>query len=108
MANVQNVKELLAFVLDLGESIGESFKDGKITFMDATNFISVFQKIAPALEDLDQIPSELSDLDEVEILDIMAYVAEEFDIADDELEMKVEMGLEAGLRLAKFIGTFIK
>jgi hypothetical protein len=108
MANVQNLKELLGFVFELGESIGESFEDGKITFMDAANFVDVFQKIAPALEDIDMIPAEISDIDEAEINELTSYISEEFDIADDELEMKLEMGLEAGLRLAKFIGIFIK
>jgi len=107
MASVKNTKELIAFAFSMGEAIADSYADGKISIMDAGHFIGVFSKIGPALDGLADIPAELSDLDDAEIADIMAYCAEEFDIADDELEEKIEIAFKIGLNIAKFVGSYI-
>jgi hypothetical protein len=91
----------------MGEAIADSYADGKITVMDVSHFIGVFSKIGPALEGISDIPEELSDLEDHEVADIMAYCSEEFDIEDDELEEKIEAAFKIGLNIAKFIGTYI-
>lgn len=107
MAKIDNLKELVSLVFEMGEAISESLEDGKISIMDAPHFVGIFKKIGPALEGIDEIPAELADIDDAELDELIDFISEEFDIDNEELEAKVEEGLELGLKLAHFVSKVI-
>jgi len=55
MANIKNLKELTEFVLDIGNGISESLKDGKVSFNDAFNFKDAVFSALPAFKGLSEV-----------------------------------------------------
>jgi hypothetical protein len=101
---VKELKEMLGFVLGLGNAFGKSMADGKIGWTDLANFLSPLMKAPAAFQGVTQIPGELADLDPTEKAEVLNYVRTEFDIPQD----KVEEAVEDGLKLLGDIHTFIK
>ena len=60
---IQQTKELLDFIFSLAEAVKKSASDGKFSWSDGLNFIEPLKKIAPAIDDIDQVIPEYMDLD---------------------------------------------
>jgi hypothetical protein len=101
MAGIKETKELVGFALLTAKAVVNSLADGKIGFEDAWRMIEVLQKAQPAFEGVAAIPTELGDLDNVEVDDLKKYILSEFDIPNDALEYVIEDALMIGLALAR-------
>jgi hypothetical protein len=106
--DMKETKELVRFSLKLGQALQSALEDGNINLMDAIKFIPVLKDLQAAIAGAAKIPAELKDLDETELQALTEYVKEEFDIPNDELESKIEMGLDVGLHLIKLAMGFMK
>ena len=80
---IQQTKELLDFIFSLIGAIKESTKDGEFTWSDGLNFIEPLKKIAPAIENIDEVIGELEDLSWGEIEELAFYCQEELGLAGD-------------------------
>jgi len=104
---IKDTKELLVFLFLLGAVAKEAKEnDGKINYMDAILLMKLMPSVGPALDGIDQIPSELKDLDQVELDELAVTVAEEIKkvISKESLITQIVAGLE----LAKALHAFVK
>ena len=80
---VKETKEVLAFVFSFTKAIKASLADGDLDFWDAKNFVEPLKKIAPAIENIDEVIGELEDLSWGEIEELAFYCQEELGLAGD-------------------------
>ena len=110
---VKETKEVLAFVFSMATAIKTSLSDGDFDFWDAKNFIEPLKKLAPAVENIDEVLPELEDLEWDEILELAKYSMTELGLGGDidveeEVEAaaeKVEDAIEMGRSLLKLVGS---
>ena len=103
---IEHTKELLDFIFSLAEAIKKSTADGEFTWSDGLNFIDPLKKIAPAIDDIDEVIPEVMDLDASEWRELVDYVTERFDLDvssddDSDVESRVEEALNAGVELLR-------
>lgn len=100
---IQETKDLVLEAIALGNAIGSALKDNKISLADIGAFIEPLTKLPAALVGIDEVPSELADLDEQEKQELLVAVKEEFDLDDE----KAETAIEEGLVLAAAIHSYV-
>lgn len=105
---IKETKDLVRFGLSLGKGIQEAMEDGKIDLLDAMKFLPVLKDLKPAIEGAKEIPAELKDMDDEERAELLDFFQKEFDLEDDELELKVEAGLQVALSLLQLALGFLK
>ena len=105
---IEDTKELLDFIFSLAEAVKKSAADGKFSWSDGLNFIEPLKKIAPAIDDIENVIPEVMDLDASEWNELVDYCQEKFDFitesADGEevnVEDKIEDALNAGIELLR-------
>ena len=112
---VKETKEVLAFVFSMTNAIKVSLADGDFDFWDAKNFVEPLKKIAPAVENIEEVLPELEDLSLVEVIELTKYSMTELGLGGNiyvEAEVndavkKVEDAIDMGknmLSLVKSIG----
>jgi len=106
MADVKNTKEVFELGLAIGRAIASAANDGKWGIMDLMHFLPVITKIAPAVKDIKLIPEEIGELSDQERDELKALLAKDFDISDDELEDKIELAFDVGLRVLQLGADF--
>lgn len=89
----QNLKakdtiEVLEFGWALWGAFEDSRADGKVNLLDAPRFIPALTKAIPAINDIENVVDEI--LDPEASAEVIAYVRQKFDIADDEAEALIE------------------
>tara|TARA_B100000949_G_scaffold202066_1_gene190393 strand:+ start:411 stop:764 length:354 start_codon:yes stop_codon:yes gene_type:complete len=110
---VKETKEVLAFVFSMANAIKISLADGDFDFWDAKNFVEPLKKIAPAVENIDEVLPELEDLSWDEILELAKYSMTELGLGGDiniasEVESaaeQVEEAIDMGRSLLKLVGN---
>tara|TARA_A100001234_G_C12624104_1_gene385231 strand:+ start:528 stop:881 length:354 start_codon:yes stop_codon:yes gene_type:complete len=112
---VKETKEVLAFVFSMTNAIKVSLADGDFDFWDAKNFVEPLKKIAPAVENIEEVLPELEDLSLDEVIELTKYsmtelglggnidVEEEVNDAVKKVEDAIDMGKKM-LSLVKSIG----
>ena len=72
------------------------------------NFIEPLKKIAPAIDDIDDVIPEVMDLDASEWNELVEYIQGRFDLVttstdgeEDDIETKIEEALNAGVELLR-------
>ena len=108
---IEQTKELLDFIFSLVEAIKKSTADGDFSWTDGLNFIEPLKKIAPAIDDIEDVIPEVMDLDASEWNELIDFVQERFDLdinPDDgsDIESKVEEALNAGVELLRLTQAF--
>ena len=103
---IQQTKELLDFIFSLVEAVKKSTADGDFSWSDGLNFIEPLKKIAPALDDIEQVIPEVMDLDSSEWNELVDYVQANFNLEvseedDSDIETKIEEALNAGVELLR-------
>ena len=103
---IQQTKELLDFIFSLAEAVKKSASDGEFSWSDGLNFIEPLKKIAPAIDDIDQVIPEVMDLDASEWNELVDYVQANFNLDTDpeddtDVETKIEEALNAGVELLR-------
>lgn len=103
MADTKALTKLVIFTSKLGNGIGKSLEDGKITFSDVMNFIDPLIALPAAFNDIEKIPEEFRDLDEAERQQLVEDVKSELDLADDKAEEFVEDTFNLGTQFGAYI-----
>ena len=70
---VKETREVLAFVFSMANAIKISLADGDFDFWDAKNFVEPLKKIAPAVENIEEVLPELEDLSLDEVIELTKY-----------------------------------
>ena len=108
---IEQTKELLDFIFSLVEAIKKSTADGDFSWTDGLNFIEPLKKIAPAIDDIEDVIPEVMDLAAEEWSELIDFVQERFDLDidpddDSDIESKVEEALNAGVELLRLTQAF--
>lgn len=108
---VKETKEVLAFVFSMTNAIKVSLADGDFDFWDAKNFVEPLKKIAPAVENIEEVLPELEDLSLDEVIELTKYSMTELGLGgniDVEAEVndavkKVEDAIDMGKKMLSLI-----
>lgn len=108
---IEQTKELLDFIFSLVEAIKKSTADGDFSWTDGLNFIEPLKKIAPAIDDIEDVIPEVMDLDASEWNELIDFVQEKFNLEidpddDSDIESRVEEALNAGVELLRLTQSF--
>ena len=108
---IEQTKELLDFIFSLVEAIKKSTADGDFSWTDGLNFIEPLKKIAPAIDDIEDVIPEVMDLDDSEWSELIDFVQEKFDLGTDldddfDIEARIEEALNAGVELLRLTQSF--
>ncbi|MBP98756.1 hypothetical protein CMK18_22640 [Candidatus Poribacteria bacterium] len=106
MEKLKETKEVLDFVISLGESLASSLDDGSLGVTDLINFWEPVSKLSDALDGFEKIVAEIGNLTSEDLDYLREYIKSEFDIEDNQIESLIEDGLEAAIIILKFIGKF--
>ena len=103
---IEQTKELLDFIFSLVEAIKKSTADGDFSWTDGLNFIEPLKKIAPAIDDIEDVIPEVMDLDASEWNELIDFVQEKFNLDidpddDSDIESRGEEALNAGVELLR-------
>lgn len=103
MVGIKETKELLDFVIALGNATSISLEDGKFFWSEFTNYIGALIKLPVAIQDIEQVPVEMKDLDDAEAKELLQYAKDKLDIPEEELEVAIEEHLALGLEIYKLL-----
>lgn len=105
MSNAKDTIELIDGIFDLVDATDASLKDdGKITVTDAPKFFGFVMKLPAAVGGIQNVPRELSDLDDETREEVVSYFAKRFDLDNDTLELHIEDALRTGYAFAVSLG----
>lgn len=79
---VDDLRDLLALVVEVVDCTAQVAKDGQLNFSDITAVWSVIEKIGPAMFGIGHVPAELKDLTPDELTDLLNFVKLELDYAN--------------------------
>ena len=99
---IKETKEVVLLGLTLAKCIADVAKDGSFSVGDVGFILKLVPKVAPAVKDVNQVPSELKDLDGAELDELLKVVSDELgaDYAQKEL---VEMAAKGALMLLQLV-----
>lgn len=104
MEGIEKLKSLLAFPMSLHMAYDKAKSDGSINFQDAPLLLDPVMKLMPMLAAVGGVIPELKDLSDAEKDSLYAWAKANYDIADDQVEAKIEKGLAVVLHVAQFLG----
>jgi hypothetical protein len=103
---LKETKEVLDFVISLGEALASSLEDGSLTVSDMINFWEPVSSVASAVDGFEDVLTEIQSLTGDDLEHLADYIEDEFDIHDDDLEQRIEDGLDVAVKLLKFVAAF--
>lgn len=104
----KELKELLTFVIALGESLESALADKKFEMAELALLMPALMKAGDAFTGLDKLGGEVKDLDEAEMADLVAFVKNDLDLANDNVENIIENALDLGAKVYAFVQLFKK
>ena len=108
MTGTKEFEEMVAFGMGIGKAIASSLEDGKFDFGDVFKILPALMQANAAIQGMEKIPAELKDLDDAEYKALTEKFKAEFDLEDDEVEAKVELGYQIALKVAQLVASFGK
>lgn len=90
---IDETKDVVLFATLFADSIIKALADGKITFADAPYFFGAMIKLPKAISGIDKVPSEISDLDENEMKELIQIVKDNLGVPTDQCKIVVEKSL---------------
>lgn len=90
--SADELKDSIGDVLKIERTLRETFGDG-FQFTDAFRLLDLSDEAVEVYRDAPQAWKELKDLDPVELKEVIEHFAVEFDITNDEVELRIENGL---------------
>lgn len=90
---IQECKDMLKFIIGIGEAVDISLVDGKIDLTDVGNLMGPMMLAPAAFDNIKMLPKEIMNLKPEETRELVAFVEEEFDIASDKIEAAIEKSL---------------
>ena len=87
---VKDLKELVLFVCKLANGFVKSMQDGKFNLLELVNFVPAVTALPAAIDNIDEVPAQLKDMDDAEREEIIQAVKDELDFEDEDIEEFVE------------------
>lgn len=105
---IEKSKQLLMLGFGMGGTVKKSLADGKIDITDVQYLVPLLPQFLPLVEDFDQIPKEFSDIDELEVKELLAFSASHLGglVESEKLAAQVKASFELGLAVLNLIKSF--
>jgi hypothetical protein len=103
MSGIKETKEVVAFALCLGNSLGKALEDKKIGLSDLPLIMGPMAKLPAALAGLGEVSVELKDLTGEELEELYEFARTEFDIPNESVEDAIKEGLALVAQIHAFI-----
>jgi len=102
---MENLKTALLWVIDLAEQLTEDLKDGKLQRREAWGLIPKALGLHGVIKSIPHIPAEFKTLraDQVAKNEVVAFIAAELDINNDDAERKILAAIELAFAIDLFI-----
>lgn len=101
---IENIKKALTFAGNITRAFTKALSDdGKITGMEYFSIAMTLPGITPIIKNIADIKDEYLDLDELELEELKIYFSSEFDIPNDDVEVKIEKAFDLVLQIADSI-----
>lgn len=97
---INAIKEILSLVFGLVNVIDDVAVNHLGGLAAVLRFIPIIPKVAPALHDISLVIPQLKDMSDAERAELKAFVASEFNISDDKLELTIEQVLDVAIDLS--------
>jgi hypothetical protein len=91
---LENIKKAFTSVLELSQDIIPLFDDGKISKTELIGLLFIAPKIPGVVEDTRKALPAFKKLTPAGAVEVSEHVKQKFDIANDELEARIELGLD--------------
>lgn len=105
--SLKNLQDVLDLVIPMGMIFEKAMEDGEFNpIRDGAKFISAIKYVGPAFKDAALIKSELESASDAEWDLFLQSNKKKFDLKDDNLEANVELAIEVGIQIAKFLFSF--
>lgn len=101
MEKIKELKEIIDGIISFIELLEEILDDGKITNKDIFAILKVVPDLQKAVKGSEKVMEEIKTITEADLDVIKAYVKDNLDLENDELESKVE-------EIVEYIFVFIK
>jgi len=109
MVGIGELKDVIAFGAGIGNALGKSLEDGKISLGEYVNFIPALLDFPAAVQGFDKVKAEILDIDPEEKIELEQFVKDRFDIAQDDAEEFIEDAIGVALDVFEFVNKhFIK
>jgi len=102
----QEVKELLSFVLTIGEALEDVMADKKFELAELALLMPALMQAGTAFSGLDKLKD--LDLDAATIQELVDFVKADLDLDHDKVEELVESGLDVAAKVYAFVLMFKK
>ena len=103
---IKETKEVLRFVLSFVQALKTTYEDGEFDWYDAKNFIDPIKNLGDAIDNIDEVLPEITDIDEEEYEELLSWMKEEFpEIIDEEIEFVLDEALVAGKTILTLTGS---
>lgn len=99
---IQSLKIVVTFLAQMASAVDKSTRDG-LQIDDIGNMVTPLLKAPEAFGALDQAKLEIKDLDQAELKELHAAVAESLDLVDDDVEVVVERALAAAVEIYSIV-----
>ena len=105
---IEMIKKAIKFAMNLKMAITKSLEDdGKITGMEYWNIAMTMPGLIPIIKNIKEIEDEFYDLDDAETKELQEYFAEEFDIPNELIELRIEKAFNLVLALIDGVSDLI-
>lgn len=103
--SIQNTKELFDLGVAAVMAIKAAKADGKIDLADLGQLMIIFPKAGPAFDQIDLVPKELGELDELESKELLEHASKSLGMAveDPVLVEKIVAVLKVGTSLGEAV-----
>lgn len=108
MAGIKNVLEVIDLGMAITGAVVVSLKDGKVDAADVPNLFPVFTVLMPAIDQIETIPTELSDIDATELETIKDHVLTKLPAIGGDWMVFTSECLKAGIALYSAIKAYPK
>lgn len=100
---VENLKVLVKFVVDLGESVDKAMEDKKINIMDLPLVMPLLAQVDDVAGAAKLVMPEAKDLDAEEMKVLVAFAKDELSLKEEKVEAVIEKALEVGAKIFEIV-----
>jgi len=103
---IQETKEVLRFVLSFVMALKKTYADGDFDWSDSRHFIDPLKNLGDAMNNIDEVLPEISNIDDKEYEELIEWMADEFpEIMDEHLEYVLDHALDSGKMILSLVDT---
>ena len=101
-----NAKNLLAFVISLGEAIDKATADKKVNMLDVPLLIEPLMKAGPAFSEFQKALDEFKDASASELAELAEFVENDLALRSERTEDLIEESFDVALKLYSIVQAF--